>query len=67
VQVHYIPVHTQPYFRALGFRSGRYPNAEAHYARAITLPLYPRLTEAQQDRVVDEVMALCVSSLTPSG
>jgi UDP-4-amino-4,6-dideoxy-N-acetyl-beta-L-altrosamine transaminase len=52
VQVHYIPVHMQPYFRALGFREGQYPNAEAHYARAMTIPLYPGLTEAQQDTVV---------------
>ena len=44
VQVHYIPVHTHPYFRRLGFRPGQYPNAEAHYARAITIPLYATLT-----------------------
>jgi UDP-4-amino-4,6-dideoxy-N-acetyl-beta-L-altrosamine transaminase len=55
VQVHYIPVHTQPYFRALGLRPGQFPNAEAHYARAITLPLYASLTEEQQDRVVAAV------------
>src|SRR5258708_32418661 len=44
VNVHYIPVHTQPYFRQRGFRTGQYPNADAHYARAITLPRYPGLT-----------------------
>jgi dTDP-4-amino-4,6-dideoxygalactose transaminase len=57
VQVHYIPVHTQPYFRALGFRPGQFPNAEAHYARAITLPLYASLSDEQQDRVVTAVRA----------
>lgn len=51
VQVHYIPVHTQPYYRALGFQPGDFPHAEAHYRTAISLPLYPGLTESDQDRV----------------
>lgn len=51
--VHYIPVHLQPYYRALGFKPGDFPNAEAYYAGAITLPLFPRMTDADQDRVVD--------------
>jgi dTDP-4-amino-4,6-dideoxygalactose transaminase len=50
--VHYIPVHLQPYYRALGFRAGQFPEAEAHGATAITLPLHPRLSEQDQDRVV---------------
>lgn len=50
--VHYIPVHTQPYYRKLGFREGDFPNAERYYEGAITLPLYPRLTEKEQDFVV---------------
>ena len=58
VQVHYIPVHTQPYFRKLGFRPGQYPNAEAHYARAITLPLYAGLSEAQQDTVAKHLVTM---------
>ncbi len=58
VNVHYIPVHTQPYFRGLGFRPGQFPNAEAHYARALTLPLYPGLTEAQQDRVIEQLLSM---------
>jgi UDP-4-amino-4,6-dideoxy-N-acetyl-beta-L-altrosamine transaminase len=58
VQVHYIPVHTHLYFRKLGFRSGHYPNAEAHYARAITIPLFATLTEAQQDTVADQILRL---------
>jgi UDP-4-amino-4,6-dideoxy-N-acetyl-beta-L-altrosamine transaminase len=56
VQVHYIPVHTQPYYGRLGFRTGQYPNAEAHYARAITIPLYFGLTDEQQDRVVETLV-----------
>lgn len=58
VQVHYIPVHTHPYFRKLGFRPGQYPNAEAHYARAITIPLYAAMTDRQQDSVVDQLLKL---------
>jgi UDP-4-amino-4,6-dideoxy-N-acetyl-beta-L-altrosamine transaminase len=57
-QVHYIPVHTHPYFRKLGFQSGQYPNAEAHYARAITIPLFATLTETEQDGVVTQIMKL---------
>jgi len=50
--VHYIPVHTQPYDQALGLAEGDYPEAERYYREAISLPLYPGLTEAEQDRVV---------------
>jgi len=53
VNLHYIPVHLQPYYRALGFGQGQYPAAEAYYAEAITLPLYPALTDAEQAQVVD--------------
>ncbi len=52
VNVHYIPIHTQPYYRRLGFAPGQFPAAEAYYARAVSLPLFPRMTQAQQDRVV---------------
>lgn len=52
VNLHYIPVHTQPYYRAMGFAPGMFPNAESYYAEAISIPLYPRLTELDQDLVV---------------
>jgi UDP-4-amino-4,6-dideoxy-N-acetyl-beta-L-altrosamine transaminase len=58
VNVHYIPVHLQPYYRARGFRVGQFPNAEAYYANAITLPLYATMTDAQQDRVVDTLRGM---------
>ena len=58
VNVHYIPVHWQPYYRRLGFTSGQFPQAEKHYHRAISLPLYPGLTEAQQDRVIKALFEL---------
>ena len=52
VNVHYIPVHTQPWYRDLGFRQGDFPVAERYYSRALTLPMYPGLTETLQDEVV---------------
>lgn len=52
VNVHYIPVHLQPWYRRIGFAPGDFPEAERHYARALTLPLYPMLQETAQDMVV---------------
>ncbi len=53
VNVHYIPVHTQPYYQALGFTEGDYPEAERYYREAISLPLYPGLTDRVQQVVVE--------------
>ncbi len=53
VNVHYIPIHLQPYYRQLGFEPGNFPHAEQFYAGAITLPLYPDLTAEQQAYVID--------------
>jgi UDP-4-amino-4,6-dideoxy-N-acetyl-beta-L-altrosamine transaminase len=50
--VHYIPVHTQPYYRRFGFKVGDFPAAEAYYAEVISLPMYPTMSEMQQDLVV---------------
>ena len=52
VNVHYIPVHMQPFYRNMRFRTGDFPVSEEYYARAISLPLYPGLTEDQQDYIV---------------
>jgi len=52
VNLHYIPVHTQPYYQRMGFGAGDFPQAEAYYAVAISLPMYPTMSEEQQDRVV---------------
>jgi dTDP-4-amino-4,6-dideoxygalactose transaminase len=52
VNLHYIPIHTQPYYQRLGFRLGDFPQAERYYAEAISLPLYPTMTEDQQDTVI---------------
>ena len=53
VNLHYIPVHTQPYYQALGFRPGDFPQAEAYYEQAISIPLYAGLTKDNQDTVVE--------------
>jgi UDP-4-amino-4,6-dideoxy-N-acetyl-beta-L-altrosamine transaminase len=52
VNLHYAPVHLQPYYRALGFAPGQLPEAEAYGRSALTLPLYPTLKESEQDHVV---------------
>ncbi len=57
VNVHYIPIHLQPYYRDLGFRPGQFPNAEKYYEGAMSIPLYPNLAEAQQDRVAATLRA----------
>jgi UDP-4-amino-4,6-dideoxy-N-acetyl-beta-L-altrosamine transaminase len=51
VNLHYIPVHLQPYYKRLGFAVGQFPEAERYYAEAISLPMYPTLTEAQHGEV----------------
>jgi len=53
VNLHYIPVHTQPYYESIGFRQGDYPNSEDYYTRAMSLPLYPGMTESDQDYIVN--------------
>jgi UDP-4-amino-4,6-dideoxy-N-acetyl-beta-L-altrosamine transaminase len=55
VNLHYIPVYRQPYYRKLGFGQGYCPNAEAYYAEAISLPMYPALTDEEQREVVAAV------------
>ena len=55
VNVHYMPVHLQPFYRELGFSPGQFPEAERHGREAITLPLFPGLSEQAQDQVVSAV------------
>lgn len=55
VNLHYIPVHTQPYYQAMGFRQGGFPKAERYYTEAISLPMYATLSETQQDSVIDSL------------
>ncbi|AQQ67505.1 UDP-4-amino-4,6-dideoxy-N-acetyl-beta-L-altrosamine transaminase [Microbulbifer agarilyticus] len=55
VNLHYIPVHTQPYYQRMGFRLGDYPEAERYYSEAISLPLFQTMTDSQQDKVVSAI------------
>ncbi len=52
VNLHYVPVHTQPWYQKMGFREGDYPEAERYYHQAISLPMFPNLTAHQQEYVV---------------
>ena len=55
VNLHYIPVHTQPYYQSIGFRWGDFPKSETYYASAISIPLYYGLNKENQNRVVDNL------------
>jgi UDP-4-amino-4,6-dideoxy-N-acetyl-beta-L-altrosamine transaminase len=55
VNLHYIPVHTQPYYRKMGFKNGDFPIAEQYYREAISLPMYYSLSDSEQDFVVDKL------------
>jgi UDP-4-amino-4,6-dideoxy-N-acetyl-beta-L-altrosamine transaminase len=61
VNVHYIPIHTQPYYQSLGFRPGDFPSAEHYYAGAVSIPLFPKMTDEQQRRVADVLRAALVA------
>nr|WP_320143392.1 UDP-4-amino-4,6-dideoxy-N-acetyl-beta-L-altrosamine transaminase [uncultured Cohaesibacter sp.] len=52
VNLHYIPVHTQPYYQSMGFREGDFPNSEQYYKEAISIPLFPELNADMQDQVI---------------
>lgn len=53
VNVHYIPIHLQPYYQRLGFHTGQFPEAERYYAQAMSLPLFSGLSDEQQKNVID--------------
>lgn len=55
VNVHYIPVHTHPYYQRLGFFKGQFPEAEKYYDECMTLPLFPGMRELEQDTVIDSL------------
>jgi len=58
VNLHYIPVHLQPYYRDLGFKPGDFPEAERYYAQAISLPVFPGMSDAQQDYVIEQLRSV---------
>lgn len=53
--IHYIPIHMQPYYQALGFQKGYLPNSEKYYEDALSIPIYPTLDHKQQDEVVNTI------------
>ena len=57
-QVHYIPVHMHPYYRANGHAGDRFPEAERYYGQALSLPLFYALSDSEQDYVVSQLRRL---------
>ena len=60
VNLHYIPVHLQPYYQDMGFEEGQFPEAEQYYKEAISLPMFPTLSYEQQNQVVSTLKELLV-------
>jgi UDP-4-amino-4,6-dideoxy-N-acetyl-beta-L-altrosamine transaminase len=60
VNVHYIPIHRQPFYEGLGFKKGDYPNAESYYGCAISIPMFQGLTIEMQDEVVKALKEILV-------
>lgn len=58
LQVHYIPVHTQPYYARFGCKKGDYPRAEAYYEHCISLPLYPALQDSDLQEIVRRIQEI---------
>lgn len=56
-QIHYIPCHLMPYYRSFGWKEGDLPHAEHYYKRCLSLPMYPTLTSAEQDYVIQTILA----------
>ena len=56
VNVHYIPIHTHPYYKQLGFKTKDFPNSESYYKAAISLPLYPGMSFQDQDKVLASII-----------
>jgi dTDP-4-amino-4,6-dideoxygalactose transaminase len=55
VNKHYIPIHTQPFYKNFGFKSGDFPESESYYREAISLPIFPDLTKKEQESVISAV------------
>ena len=58
INVHYIPIHIQPFYKKLGFKFGDFPNAEAYYKEAISIPIHPNLTEIDQHFVINSLFEI---------
>jgi dTDP-4-amino-4,6-dideoxygalactose transaminase len=61
VNLHYIPVHTQPYYQNMGFKAGDFPEAEQYYREAISIPMHVNLTDADLQYVANSLReAMCI-------
>ena len=58
VQLHYLPVHLQPYYQNMGFKEGMFPSAENYSSRSLSIPLFPGLQEKQQHFIRDSLLEL---------
>jgi UDP-4-amino-4,6-dideoxy-N-acetyl-beta-L-altrosamine transaminase len=58
-QVHYIPVHTLPYYQSMGYEKGAYPNSEKYYAHCLSIPMYPSMTDQEQEYVIEQIQSFC--------
>ncbi len=61
MNLHYIPVHTQPYYQLMGFKAGDFQKSERYYAEAISLSMFQTLSEVQQDVVIAALKKALVS------
>lgn len=57
-QIHYLPIHLMPYYKRFGWKRGDFPNAEHYYSKAISLPMYPDLSDEEQKHVIKSVINL---------
>jgi UDP-4-amino-4,6-dideoxy-N-acetyl-beta-L-altrosamine transaminase len=55
-QVHYVPTHLMPYYKQFGWKKGDFPISEAYYAKCLSLPLYPSLTNEEQDYIIEKIL-----------
>ena len=58
VNLHYIPIHLQPYYKKIGFTKGQFPEAEQYYQEAISLPIFTKLTRSEQNYVIETLKKL---------
>jgi len=63
VNLHYIPVHTQPHYQNMGFAQSDFPRAMDYYREAISLPLFPSMTDQQQSGVIEALLCTLVSKV----
>jgi dTDP-4-amino-4,6-dideoxygalactose transaminase len=54
--VHYVPTHLMPYYKQFGWKKGDFPISEAYYAKCLSIPLYPSLTNEEQDYVIEKIL-----------